>query len=106
MISQAEKSSPEVNPEVGVFKGRVVSGDQFIADKKVKESIIEKFQGYCTEMEGAAIAQAAYLNHIPFVVIRSISDKADDSASVDYPAFEKKAIENGVRLVSHMVSML
>lgn len=106
LISQAEKSSHEVNPEVGVFKGRVVSGDQFIADKKVKESIIEKFQGYCTEMEGAAIAQAAYLNHIPFVVIRSISDKADDSASVDYPAFEKKAIENGVRLVSHMVSML
>lgn len=106
MIEQAEVSSHEVNPEVGVFKGRVVSGDQFIADRRVKENIIEKFQGYCTEMEGAAIAQAAYLNHVPFVVIRSISDKADDSASVDYPAFEKKAIENGVRLVSHMVACL
>src|SRR5699024_3740061 len=100
MIEQAEVSSHEVNPEVGVFKGRVVSGDQFIADRRVKENIIEKFQGYCTEMEGAAIAQAAYLNHVPFVVIRSISDKADDSASVDYPAFEKNAIQNGVRLVS------
>ena len=106
MIEQAEASSHEVNPEVGVFKGRVVSGDQFIADRRVKENIIEKFQGYCTEMEGAAIAQAAYLNHVPFVVIRSISDKADDSASVDYPAFEKKAIEHGVRLVSHMVTCL
>lgn len=106
MIEQAEVSSHEVNPEVGVFKGRVVSGDQFIADRRVKENIIEKFQGYCTEMEGAAIAQAAYLNHVPFVVIRSISDKADDSASVDYPVFEKKAIENGVRLVSHMVTCL
>lgn len=106
LIEQAEASSHEVNPEVGVFKGRVVSGDQFIADRRVKESIIEKFQGYCTEMEGAAIAQAAYLNQVPFVVIRSISDKADDSASVDYPAFEKKAIENGVRLVSHMVACL
>lgn len=106
MIEQAEASSHEVNPEVGVFKGRVVSGDQFIADRRVKENIIEKFQGYCTEMEGAAIAQAAYLNHVSFVVIRSISDKADDSASVDYPAFEKKAIENGVRLVSHMVACL
>ena len=106
LIEQAEASSHEVNPEVGVFKGRVVSGDQFIADRRVKESIIEKFQGYCTEMEGAAIAQAAYLNQVPFVVIRSISDKADDSASVYYPAFEKKAIENGVRLVSHMVACL
>ena len=106
MIAQAEASCKEVNPKLGVFKGRVVSGDQFIADKGVKDEIIRKFQGYCTEMEGAAIAQAAYLNHVPFVVIRSISDKADDSASMDYPTFEKQAIENGVRLVKHMVSRL
>ena len=44
-------------------------------------------------MEGAAIAQAAYLN-IPFLIIRAISDKADDSAHMDYPAFEKMAIRN------------
>ena len=106
MAAQAEASCREVNPELGVFKGRVVSGDQFIADRGIKDEIIRKFQGYCTEMEGAAIAQAAYLNQIPFVVIRSISDKADDSASMDYPTFEKQAIENGVRLVKHMVSAL
>lgn len=106
MAAQAEASCKEVNPQIGVFKGRVVSGDQFIADKAVKERIIANFQGYCTEMEGAAIAQAAYLNHVPFVVIRSISDKADDSATMDYPTFEKQAIDNGVRLVKHMVSML
>lgn len=106
MVAQAEASCKEVNPDLGVFKGRIVSGDQFIADKGVKDEIIRKFQGYCTEMEGAAIAQAAYLNNVPFVVIRSISDKADDSASMDYPTFEKQAIENGVRLVKHMVSML
>ena len=50
-------------------------------------------------MEGAAIAHAAYLNDIPFLIIRAISDKADDSASVDYPAFEAKAIEHSVRLL-------
>jgi adenosylhomocysteine nucleosidase len=54
-------------------------------------------------MEGAAIAQAAYLNNIPYIIIRAISDKADDSASVDYPTFEKKAIENSVKLLSEMV---
>ena len=57
-------------------------------------------------MEGAAIAQAAYLNKIPFLIIRAISDKADDSASEDYPTFEKKAIAHSVALVSEMVKNL
>lgn len=89
----------KVNPDIEVFEGRVVSGDQFISDKARKEKISTEFAGYCTEMEGAAIAQAAALNGIPFVIIRAISDKADDSASVDYGTFEKKAIEHSVRLV-------
>ena len=89
----------QVNPEIKVFRGRVVSGDQFISDRATKDRITEQFHGFCTEMEGAAIAQAAYLNQIPFIVIRAISDKADDSASEDYPTFEKKAVEHSVRLV-------
>jgi len=89
----------KVNPDIEVFEGRVVSGDQFISDKARKEKISTEFAGYCTEMEGAAIAQTAALNGIPFVIIRAISDKADDSASVDYGTFEKKAIEHSVRLV-------
>ena len=54
-------------------------------------------------MEGAAIAQAAYLNEVPFVIIRAISDKADDSATEDYPTFEKKAVEHSVRLVEGLL---
>ncbi|MDY3250766.1 MAG: 5'-methylthioadenosine/adenosylhomocysteine nucleosidase [Candidatus Choladocola sp.] len=99
----AEKVCHEVNPEIGVFRGRVVSGDQFIADRAVKDRITEEFHGFCTEMEGAAIAQTAYLNEIPFVVIRAISDKADDSATEDYPTFEKKAVEHSVRLVEGLL---
>ena len=57
-------------------------------------------------MEGAAIAQTAYLNKIPYLVIRAISDKADDSASVDYPVFEAKAIEHSVNLVVEMAARL
>ena len=84
----------------------MVSGDQFISDKAIKDRIISNFGGFCTEMEGAAIAQAAYLNKIPFVILRAISDKADDSATMDYPAFEKKAIEHSVRLVLGMMEAL
>ena len=54
-------------------------------------------------MEGAAIAQVAYLNNIPFLIIRAISDKADDSATEDYPTFEAKAIKHSVNLVSEMI---
>ena len=92
--------------EIQVFHGRVVSGDQFIADKETKENISTLFAGYCTEMEGAAIAQTAHLNEVPFVVLRAISDKADDSASMDYPTFEKQAVAHSVRLVRGMMKNL
>ncbi len=95
----AEECCREVNSEVGVFTGRVVSGDQFISDQVKKHWITETFGGYCTEMEGAAIAQAAYLNHIPFLIIRAISDKADDSANMDYSEFEAKAVKHSVNLI-------
>lgn len=95
----AKKACEQVNPDIHVHEGRVVSGDQFISDKAKKEWLIANFNGCCTEMEGAAIAQAAYLNKIPFLIIRAISDKADDSAHEDYPAFEAKAIAHCVNLV-------
>ncbi len=96
----------KVNPEIAVFQGRVVSGDQFVADSAVKESIVADFQGFCTEMEGAAIAQTAYLNQIPFVILRAISDKADNSASMDYPTFEREAAAHCVNLVCAMLQEL
>ena len=103
LANKAEKVCREVNPEIQVFRGRVVSGDQFVADKAVKERIAGLFQGFCTEMEGAAIAQASYLNNVPFVIIRAISDKADDSATEDYPTFERKAVEHSVKLVEGLL---
>lgn len=103
LVNLAEKVCREVNPDIQVFRGRVVSGDQFIADHDVKERLIQMFDGYCTEMEGAAIAQAAWLNHVPFVIIRAISDKADGSAEMDYSEFEMKAIEHTVHLVTGML---
>lgn len=101
--SLAKECCERVNPDIQVFCGRVVSGDQFVSDKTKKQYILENFKGCCTEMEGAAIAQAAYLNNIPFLIIRAISDKADDSATEDYPTFEAKAIEHSVKLVTELV---
>ena len=106
LIDVAKEACAKVLPEIGTHIGRVVSGDQFISDKAVKERISANFDGYCTEMEGAAIAQAAYLNKVPFVILRAISDKADDSATMDYPTFEKQAIENSVKLLKELVGQI
>ena len=103
LIQLVKDCCGEVNPDIHTFVGRVVSGDQFISDKNKKEWLVNTFAGYCTEMEGAAIAQACYLNGIPFLIVRAISDKADDSASVDYSVFEAKAIEHSVNLLTELI---
>ena len=72
-----------------MFEAEEWSAVTSLASSEVKDELIREFAGSCTEMEGAAIAQAAYLNHVPFVVLRAISDKADNSATMDYPTFEK-----------------
>ena len=102
----AKASCERVNPGLHAVIGRVVSGDQFISKKEVKDRLISEFQGDCAEMEGAAIAHSAFLNHIPFVIIRAISDKADDSAQVEYPVFEKAAARHSARLVEDMLGEL
>lgn len=98
----AEATCREDIPEIGVHRGRVVSGDQFVASREVKNRIVELFAGYCTEMEGAAIAQVAYLNEVPYMIIRAISDQADDEAGMDYGTFEALAIAHMVTLVEGM----
>ncbi len=90
LIALAQEAAEAVNP--GHWRvGRVASGDQFVCGKEQKERIVSVTGGLCTEMEGVGIAQAAWRNGIPFVILRAISDKADDSAEMDYPSFERLA---------------
>ena len=86
--------------------GRVASGDLFVAAKSAKEAIIAKTGAVCTEMEGAAIAHTAYRNGIPFVIIRAISDKADDSAEMDYPTFEAIAAHRCAAVTCRLAAAL
>ncbi len=103
LANLAKTSCERVNPDIHAIIGRVVSGDQFISSKEVKNNLIITYHGDCAEMEGAAIAHGAYLNNIPFVIIRAISDKADDSAEVEYPVFEKAAAIHSAKLVEDLV---
>ena len=106
LIEAAEKAISDNQPELNYRVGRVASGDQFISSSEVKERIISEFEADCAEMEGASIAHGAYLNGIPFVIIRAISDKADGSAEEDYPTFEKAAAAHCAKLVADMLGLI
>lgn len=99
----ARIANQEANPNIKTFLGRIATGDQFIASQEVKDNIVANFRPFCAEMEGAAIAQVAYVNKVSCVIIRAISDKADNSATVDYPKFEADAITHSIRLMENLL---
>ena len=103
IIEKAKESCIKVNKELGVFVGRVLSGDQFIASEEKKQWLIKQFSGFCVEMEGAAIAHAATVNKVPFVIIRCLSDCADDSATSTYQFNEEVCAKMSASLVSEFV---
>lgn len=104
MRRDAVEAVGAVAPEIQVFEGSVCSGDQFIASREQKEAIIGEFGGMCCEMEGAAIAQVCHLNGTPFVIIRAISDKADDSEEMSYIEFEQAAAERCAAVTRYMIA--
>lgn len=87
-------------------RGRVASGDRFVRDDRDKSFIRSTFSASCCEMEGAAIAQVAWLMGVPFAILRAISDKADGTDHIDYPAFEEKAAHDCARLVIAILEKL
>lgn len=104
LVALAKQAAEQTGSMVRI--GRVASGDQFVADPALKNQIIARTQALCTEMEGAAIAQTAYRNGVPFVILRCISDKADNSAQMDYPSFEAMAANRCAQVAKTLASAL
>lgn len=105
MVDFAKKACEEI-PELNSFTGRIVSGDQFIANVEKIQWLDKEFGAISCEMEGASIAQVCYLNSIPFVVIRSISDNANNGAHMDYQKFIPVAVKNSTRILKQMLEMM
>jgi adenosylhomocysteine nucleosidase len=89
-----------------VYIGRVASGDQFVSSDEVKAKIKKLFNASCCEMEGAAVAHTCYLNKIPFVILRVISDNANDGGNVDYDEFFREAADFGATVAQDMLKRL
>ena len=106
LMTLAEQAAKNLSFEgVSLFKGRVASGDQFVAGGELKDRIQSHFAPSAVEMEGASIAHVAYLNQVPYVIIRAISDKADGSADLSYEEFLPLAAKHASALLEEMVKL-
>lgn len=88
---------------IAIHIGKIASGDIFCNKIEMKEKIRKEFDCDCIEMEGAAIAQVCYLNKIPFVVIRAISDIPNGKNEIDFKKFVKHASKNCAKFISKLV---
>jgi len=87
-----------------VHRGRIASGDQFIASPQRSRAIAEQFDAIAVEMEGAAVAQACTRLHLPFAVLRWISDAADEQAAVDFPVFVEQIAQLDLAVIRRMLT--
>jgi adenosylhomocysteine nucleosidase len=102
---RAQKILLDAADELGLTAraGRVATGDKFIASREEKSRITSLFDADACEMEGCAIAQAAFVNQTPFAVVRAISDSADGEATMDYPTFMPIAARNSQNLTLALI---
>lgn len=112
-VFEADKDMVEKIMSVGnkatdykAVEGRILTGDIFVACGDKKKFLWDNFQGYCTEMEGAAIGHTCYVNNVPFVIIRSMSDKANGKAHDNFAEFTLKAAKNSSDLIKGYIDLV
>ena len=101
-----KKLESEGKAPFSVYTGTIVSGDCFVSSNEQAEHLQKTFGAMCTEMEGAAIAHAALVNGLPFVVIRAISDFADDDAENSFEAFTEVAAQRAAFITGDIIASL
>lgn len=93
LVEKYEYAVKACVPQIKVHRGIIASGDVFVSDNERKKTIKKIFNAAAVEMEGAAIAQTAAKNDIPFIIVRAISDLADDNAAKDHEFVETEMAE-------------
>lgn len=86
--------------------GTIASGDRFLSDSAVKTELHTHFGAIACEMEGGAIGHVCFVNRVPFLILRAISDGADPNAHMDYPAFTKLAADRSSKVLCALVQKL
>lgn len=102
-LIEAAQRAVKDNTGTAAIVGRIATGDIFVSDPEVKNAIVSTVAPLCVEMEGAAIGETAYMNDVPFVVIRGISDDAGEQAQMSFDEYLKKAAAVSAAIVLEMV---
>ena len=105
LVNLAKESCIE-RSEINSFTGRIATGDQFVANIDKIKWLSQEFEAIACEMEGGSIAHVCYLNNIPFVVIRSISDNANNGAHMDYQQFIPIGVKNSTTILKGMIERI
>lgn len=109
LLNLAKEICNNLNEENNNFKfhvGRIVTGDQFICDNKVSDYLYKTFDALACEMESGSIAHTCYLNNIPFLIIRSISDNGGNVAENEFNTFLKEASKNSYIILEKIIKKL
>lgn len=106
LVDIANAAAIEVVGKERVSLGVIATGDQFMADKNDVKEVYTEYAAKAVEMEGAAVAQVAYLYNKPLVVIRTISDKADGSAHLDYEEMKSVTAHNSSGITLKMLEKI
>lgn len=106
LLRLAEESIAAMEGPPFAYKvGRIASGDVFVSDPATKADIQRRWAPLCVEMEGAAVAQVCYMNHTPFLIIRSLSDDAGAEAMLSFETFTQQAAAHSAGIVLGMISL-
>lgn len=105
LVEIAKEACTETS-DIKCFIGRIVTGDQFVANLEKIQWLSSEFEAIACEMEGGSIAHTAYLNNVPFVVIRSISDNANNGAHMDFQKFTPIAVKNSTSILKTMIKKM
>lgn len=105
LLALAQMACESVTIHGKVVSGLIVSGDRYVTDNAIKQSLRERFAPCCTEMEGAGIAHASFVNDTPFLIIRTMSDSADEGADDSYDNFIDVAAHQSAAIVLKMLEL-
>lgn len=104
LIAAAETTLQEM--QLHYLSGVIASADRFLADPVKKEQLQREFDAIACEMEGGAIGQVCYVNRVPFLILRAISDGANNESGMDYPTFLQAAANRSTEVLLNMLHIL
>ena len=93
------------NESYKVVIGTIATADSFCDKPEIAKMVRKEFNAECVEMEGAAVAQVCYLDKIPFLVIRGISDTPNGNNKIDFRKYLEIASKQSAKILQNLIKI-